>query len=216
VAGGEATGEVTVHLKGGFRYVGRLEVKGARVETLLAEAKSAARVRGALRAKATVEGTGGLASMKGRGEGTITHCRLEDNRTMALLADLLKLPELANPDFEECRAEFAQAGRRLSTPALSLKRADLRLTGRGALDLQDSGLDYDMRLALAPEVFAKVTRPELRPSFELEGDGYAAIDFRLYGTTLEPKTDLLARVGKAAAADALKTRLDRLFRKKGD
>jgi small nuclear ribonucleoprotein (snRNP)-like protein len=214
LAGGEATGDVTVRLKGGFRYVARLEARDAQVKTLLAEAKSTAGVEGALQAKATLEGSGGIASMKGRGEGTITHCRLEDNRTMALLAQLLKLPELADPDFEECRAEFVQAGRRLSTPVLSLKRADLHLTGRGTVDLRDSSLDYDMRLALAPKLFAKVTRPELRPAFEVRSDGRAAIDFRLYGTTLEPKTDLLARVGTAAAADALKNQLDRLFRKK--
>jgi hypothetical protein len=61
---------------------------------------------------------------------------------------------------------------------------------------------------------AKVTRPELRPAFRDGGDGFSTIDFRLYGTTLDPQTDLVARVGTAAAAAAVKGQLDRLFGKK--
>jgi hypothetical protein len=110
VAGGEATGEVTVRLKDGFRYVAGLEVRDAAVGTLLSEAKSKAAVSGSLRAKGTFEGRGGLATMKGRGEGTIEDCRVEDARVLALLAEVLRLPELASPEFEECRFEFVQAG----------------------------------------------------------------------------------------------------------
>ena len=42
----------------------------------------------------------------------------------------------------------------------------------------------------------------------------AQIDFRLYGTTLDPQTDLLSRIGKAAATEAAKDQLNRLFKKK--
>ena len=131
VAGGTATGDLTVHLKGGFRYVANLEVKGANVKTLLAEAKSAGGVSGTLAAKATFEGSGGLPTMKGRGQGTITDCRVEHGRTLALLAGILQVPELASPDFDECRAEFTQSGSRLSTPVLSLKGQAVQLTGSG-------------------------------------------------------------------------------------
>ncbi len=154
--------------------------------------------------------------MKGRGEGTIANCRVEDARTLALLADVLKVPELASPDFEECRFEFVQAGSRLSTPVVSLKGQALRLTGRGTVNLDTRALDYEMRLALAPKLMAKVTRPELRPAFRVEGDGFSTIDFRLYGTALAPQTDLLARVGKAAATEAVKGQLGRLFKKKSE
>jgi hypothetical protein len=214
VAGGEVTGDVTVHLRGGFRYVANLEVKGAEVKTLLSEAKSAGGLTGTLAAKARFEGKGGLPTLKGRGQGTVTDCRVERASTLALLAGILQVPELASPDFEECRAEFTQAGARLSTPVLSLKGDAVRLTGRGTVNLETDALDYQMTLALAPRLLAKVTRPELRPAFEPQGDGFSAIDFRLHGTTLEPRTDLLARVGKAAASEAAKDQINKLLKRK--
>jgi hypothetical protein len=214
VAGGEVAGDVTVHLRGGFRYVANLEVKGAQVKTLLSEAKSAGGLGGTLDAKASFEGRGGLPTLRGHGQGTVADCRVERARTLALLAGILQLPELASPDFEECRAEFTQAGARLSTPVLSLKGDAVRLTGRGTVNLDTHALDYQMTLALAPRLMAKVTRPELRPAFKPAGDGFSAIDFRLYGTTLEPRTDLLARVGRAAATEAAKDQVNRLLRQK--
>ena len=214
VAGGTATGDLTVHLKGGFRYVANLELRGANVRTLLAEAKSTGGLSGTLAAKGTFEGSGGLPTMKGRGLGTITDCRLEHGRTLALLAGLLQVPELASPDFDECRTEFTQSGYRLSTPVLSLKGPAVQLTGKGTVDLVTYGLDYEMSLALAPRLFAKVTRPELRPAFRPRDDGFFVIDFRLYGTTLDPQTDLVSRIGKAAATEAAKDQLNRLFKRK--
>jgi hypothetical protein len=214
VAGGRATGDVTVHLKGGLRYVANLEVKGAQVSTLLAEAKSAGGVSGTLAAKAVFEGSGGLPTMKGRGQGTVTGCRVEHARTLAVLAEILKVPELASPDFDECRVEFTQSGSRLSTPVLLLKGPALQLSGRGTVNLDTYGLDYQMSLALAPKLLAKVTRPELRPAFKERSDGFSAMDFRLYGTTTQPQTDLLSRIGQAAATEAVRGQLNRLFQKK--
>jgi AsmA-like protein len=213
VAGGSATGDVTVHTKGGFRYTAHLDVKDVKVETLLAEAKSAGGVTGTLAAKATFDGSGGLVTMKGHGQGTVTGCQVRNARTLALLASVLQVPELANPDFDECRAEFTQSGYRVATPVVALSGKAVQLRGAGTVDLRDYGLDYQMNLALSPHLFAKMTRPELRPAFQQRADGFSTIDFRLYGTTLAPQTDLLARVAKGAATDALKKQLQRLFRK---
>ena len=214
VAGGEVAGDVTIQLERGLRYVANLEVEGADVKTLLAEARSAGGVAGQLAAKATFEGSGGLPTLKGRGQGTVGGCRVENARTLAVLAAVLQVPELASPDFEQCRFEFAQAGARLSTPVVTLKGDAVRLTGRGTVNLETSGLDYQMTLALAPKLFAKVTRPEVRPAFKPAADGFAAIDFRLYGTTLEPKTDLAWRLGRAAATEAAKSQINRLLKQK--
>jgi hypothetical protein len=213
VAGGEVTGDVTVHLQG-FRYVANLEVRGAEVKTLLSESKSAGGVTGTLAAKATFEGSGGLPTMKGRGQGTVAGCHVEHAKTLALLAEILQVPELANPDFQECRVEFTQAGSRLSTPVLSLKGDAVRLSGRGTVDLDTGRVDYQMTLGLAPKLLAKVTRPELRPAFKPGSDGFSAIEFRLFGTTLEPQTDLLSRIGKAAATEAAKGQINKLLKRK--
>jgi len=90
----------------------------------------------------------------------------------------------------------------------------VRLSGRGSVNLDTSGLDYEMTLGLAEKLFAKITRPELRAGFKQGEGGFASIDFRLYGTTLEPKTDLLARVGKAAATGAAKEQINKLLKQK--
>lgn len=213
VAGGTLTGGVLVVLEP-FHYTADLAVDGANVTTLLAEAKSAAAFSGNLSGKARFEGRGGLPTIRGTGSADVSSCRAEGSRVLALLAGVLQVPELANPDFEACHVEFQQTGSRFATPVVNLKGDALRLTGGGTLDLDSSGLDYRMTLALSPRLFAKITRPELRGAFETREAGFAAIDFRLYGTTLEPKTDLLSRLGKAAATEAAKQGVNRLFKRK--
>jgi uncharacterized protein involved in outer membrane biogenesis len=214
VAGGTVTGTVNVDLAGGMRFVADMALEGAKVKTLLAEAKSPAAVSGTLSGKARFEGKGGLATLRGKGSADIASCRAEQSRVLGLLASVLQVPELANPDFETCHVEFAQTGSRFATPVMRLTGEALRLDGSGTLDLNTSGLDYALTLALAPRLFAKITRPELRAGFRQREDGFAAIDFRLYGTTLEPKTDLLARVGSAAVQGAVKDQLNKLLKKK--
>ena len=90
----------------------------------------------------------------------------------------------------------------------------MQVTGEGNVHLASYALDYRMNLALAPQLFAKVTRPELRPAFRQRADGFSTIDFHLYGTTLAPQTDLLSRVAKGAATEAAKSQLNRLFKRK--
>jgi hypothetical protein len=214
LAGGTVTGDVEVDLKGGFRFKTDLVVKGARVKTLLEEAKSAAALSGTLSGKVHFEGRGGLATMRGQGSADVASCRAEGSRVLALVASVLQVPELASPDFEACRVEFTQAGSRFATPVVRMTGEALRLAGKGTIDLDTSALDYEMTLALAPRLFAKVTRPELRAGFETQPDGFSTIPFRLYGTTLEPKTDLVARIGKAAAAGVAKDQLNKLLKKK--
>ena len=212
--GGEVQGETTVRFKSGFRYAARLEVKNAEVKRLLEEAHSAALVAGRLEAQAHFEGTGGLATLRGAGKGRITDCRVEHNRSLALVSALLGVPELASPDLDECRAEFTQAGARVTTPVLVLKGKALELTGHGSVNVETSVLDYDLTLALAPALFAKVTRPELRAAFHTRADGFSAIDFRVTGTTLEPKTDIVGRLGRSAAESTVKSMLGRFFGRK--
>ncbi len=212
--GGDVRADTTVRFQNGFRYSADVTLSGASVKTLLEEARSPASVTGVLGAQARFEGTGGMATLRGQGQGRIADCKVAHNRTLALLATVLAVPELANPDFDECRAEFTLAGPRLTTPVLVLKGKALELTGHGSLDMLTSGLDYDLTLALSPALFAKLTRPELRSAFRQRADGFAAIEFRVFGTTLEPKTDLVSRLGHSAAEGALKGMLGRLFTKK--
>ena len=215
VAGGSLSGDLNVDLKGGLRYTTALTLKGASVKKLLQEAKSKALLSGTLSAKARFEGSGGLPTMRGEGSADVASCRSENSRVLALLAGVLQVPELARPDFETCRVEFKQTGSRFATPVVKLTGDAVRLSGSGTLNLETSALDYDMSLALSPKLFAKVTRPELRGAFEAQSDGFSAVAFHLSGTTLEPKTDLVSRLGKAAATSVAKDQLGKLFKRKG-
>ena len=214
VAGGSISGDLNVDLKG-FRYTTQMTLKGASVKTLLEEARTTPFVTGTLSAAARFDGSGGLPTMRGEGSADISSCRAQNSKVLGLLASVLQVPELANPDFETCHVEFKQAGNRFATPVVKLTGDAVRLSGQGTVNLDSRALDYDMNLALSPKLFARITRPELRGAFQPQADGFQGIAFKLSGTTLEPKTDLMSRVGKAAVTSAAKSAIGRLFKKKG-
>jgi uncharacterized protein involved in outer membrane biogenesis len=203
VGGGTATGDLTVHLQGGFGYETSLKLDGVSVRTLLEEAKSPPTVSGTLAARTRFAGTAGLPTLKGQGEGEVTDCKVEDAKVLLLLSRVLKAPELANPDFDECRVEFSLDGYRLRTPVLSLKGKALQLTGKGGMNLETSALDYDMTLALATTLLEKIQVKELRDAFKQREDGFSTVDFKVYGTSQNPQTDLAKNIGKAAATEAV-------------
>ncbi len=213
VAGGKATGDMTTHLQDGFRYEGKLELSGVSVETLLQEARSPLRVDGTLQGALSFEGTGPMSTLKARGHADVVDCRIKDSNMLALLSSVLKVPELASPEFEECRVEYSLAHNVLSTPVLSLKGQAMQVAGKGRLNLIHSTLDYDLKLALTEALLNKITVPQLRGAFEPRGDGFSEIAFRAYGTTDAPETDLLSRVGRAAAEDVVKEQANKLLKK---
>jgi hypothetical protein len=122
---------------------------------------------------------------------------------MTLLSTVLLVPELAHPDFEDCRATFTLGEGRLVTSSLSLKGPSLRLTGRGVTSLRSLAIDYDMTLALSEALARRIPAQELRAAFKDRGDGFVAVDFKVTGTTSAPRSDLAMRLGKAAAESGL-------------
>jgi hypothetical protein len=213
VAGGSASGNVTVHLKDGFRFESTLNVDGVDVQTMLREAQAPPRVGGTLRGESSFQGTGPLATMTGRGFGQVANCRIEDSKVLALLSRALNVPELASPDFEECRVDFTLARSILSTPTLSLKGKALQLTGGGQVNLVQSTIDYNLKLALADTLLAKIPVKELRAAFKPRGDGLSEVAFRAYGPMDAPETDLMSRIGRAAATEAAKDQANRILKK---
>ncbi len=203
LAGGTANGDFMVDLEK-FRYTTRLEVKGAKVATLISEAKAAGGVEGTLSASASFEGTGGMETIKGKGRADITDCRVSNVKVLLMLSALLRVPELADPELEECRIEFQMNGYRVSTPVLNLKGPAIRLTGKGTTNMQTSSLAYDLNLALANSLLDKIPAREMRAAFVDRGDGFGAVDFKVFGTTTNPQNDLASRIGKAAAGEAVK------------
>jgi len=184
------------------------------VKTLLEEAKSPGAVSGTLQAETKFSGTGPLPTMTADGNGEVVDCRVEDSRVLGLLSKALQVPELANPEFEQCRVEFTLAKSILKTPMVSLKGAAIQMTGSGNVNLVSSKIDYDMNLALATTLLEKIPVKEIRAAFEEREDGFSTIDFKVFGTTAEPESDLLSRVTRAAATSAVKGQVNKLFKKK--
>jgi len=57
----------------------------------------------------------------------------------------------------------------------------------------------------------RIPARELRAAFRDRGDGFGVLDFKVTGTTAAPRTDLTARLGKAAAGEAAESGLRKLF-----
>ncbi len=213
LAGGDVTGDVKVDLAG-FRFTAHLDVADVAVEKMLEESGSTAAVAGRLAAKASFEGAGGLPTITGGGNAEVADCRVKNAKALALLSAVLKVPELANPDFDQCLVEFRLANSRLHTPRMNLLGKQVQLTGKGVVNLEASTLNYDMTLALGRPLLNKITARELRGAFRDRGDGFSTVDFRIYGSTLAPQTNLAASMGRAAVTDAARRGLNRLFGRK--
>ncbi len=209
LAGGEISGDATVRWQKGFRFRTQVALKGAQLRTLLEEAHAVQRMSGTVTADATVEGTGGIETLEGKGQVKVEDCAVTQAPLMTLLATVLRVPELARPDLDECRATFTLGAGRLVNPSLSLKGRSLQLTGRGATSLRSLAIDYDMALALDQGLARRIPAQELRDAFRDRGDGFVTIDFKVTGTTSAPKSDLAMRVGRAAAESGLKKLLRR-------
>jgi hypothetical protein len=141
----------------------------------------------------------------------VDDCRATRVPLLAVVATLLRVPELAHPELDECRATFTLGGGRFVTPSVSLKGPSVQLTGRGATSLTTFAMDYDMTLALGEALSRRIPVAEVRDAFRDRGDGFVTIDFKVTGTTAAPRTDLPLRLGMGAAESGLKKLLRRKF-----
>jgi len=211
LAGGTVGGDVDVRLQKGFRFVAKLGVKGAELRTLLQEAKATQGMSGTLEGDAVVLGSGGVSTLEGKGEVQVKDCRVTQAPVMTLVSTVLRIPELAHPDFEECRGTFTLGDGRLVNPSLRFKGPTVQLTGHGVTSLRTLAIDYDLTLALSQALARRIPAEELRAAFHDRGDGFVTIDFKVTGTTSAPQSDLALRVGRAAAESGLKKLLRRRF-----
>jgi uncharacterized protein involved in outer membrane biogenesis len=211
VADGALSGEARVRFAAGLHFVADLKLRQAQLGKLLEEAKAAQSASGRLSAEATVEGNASVTSLKGHGKLQVDDCRVSRAPLLSVLATLLRVPELEHPEFRECRAEFTLGNGRATVPVLSLKGSSIQLAGHGVTRLDSMAVDYDLTLALGRTLLDRIPVRELRAAFTDRGDGFATVAFKVTGTAAAPRTDLAARVGKAAAAEAAGSALERLL-----
>jgi len=211
VADGRLAGSLALRLGGGFQYGADVQVDGARVETLLKEAKAAPSLAGSLKATAHFDGTAGLPTLSGKGNASVGDCRAGSLPLLKLLSSVLQVPELADPRFDQCLLEFSLARSRLETAVLSMKGPSVDLGGHGSVMLETGALDHAMTLALRQALVDKISAREVRAAFTPRGDGFAKVDFKVSGTLASPKVDLLSRIGEKALTEAAKGKLKKLI-----
>ena len=210
LAGGDVRGTMTMRLTDA-RVAADLQLSRVETKLLAQQAGTRTGILGRLEAKARVEGSGGVETLKGKGDAAIHDCRVDQSKLFALLATALRLPELLNPNFSECRVEFSLGGGRVTTPVVRMTGSAVQLSGQGVLTLRSSALDYDMSLALASAVLDRLPAKELRAAFKDRGDGFGTLEFRVTGTTANPQTDLPMRLAKAAAGEAAKNKVKKIL-----
>lgn len=214
LAEGRVAGKIRLDLQPDLLWSMDLKVDDASVGTLLKEAGFAPSTSGSLAVVATLLGTGGAATARGKGKAEVGKCKVSGHPVLTALSGVLQLPELKEPRFDECRMEFEVGGGVVRTTVLSLKGPTLELTGKGTYGLATSALDYDMTLGLSKELLSKVPGNTTRAAFKKREDGFGTLDFGVAGTAAAPKVDLLSRFGASVATEAAKEGLRKLFDKK--
>jgi hypothetical protein len=127
------------------------------------------------------------------------------------------VPELESPDLDECRDGVHPDRERLvRTPVLRLSGKAMRLTGGGRRsNLETYGLDY--RMSLAPRAEAARQGDAARAALGVPRTVATASPRSSSASTarpLAPQTDLLSRLGRAAAGEAAKGQVERLLGRK--
>jgi hypothetical protein len=212
LGGGNLRGDVTVRPTAGFRYAASIQVKDADVQTLLREARvKRALGSGRLQLRASIEGAGGLARLTGQGRAEILDGELADVPLLRTVQLLLQLPFLRSLKLDEFWVDFSLAQGILTTPALRLASRDLRITGKGAVALEAATLDHELTLALPKATVDRAPR-EVRRAFTDQPDGWATLDFRVWGPYDAPRTDLSDRLLRGVAEGVLRKGLKQLFR----
>ncbi|MCX7885642.1 MAG: AsmA family protein [Verrucomicrobiae bacterium] len=211
LAGGAIGGEITLRLSGGFQYGVNVKLKDADMAKLLQEARAKPTFSGKLQAESVLTGTGGLPTINGSGRLEIHDGMLAGVPVLETLAALLRINELRNLRFTECRMEFSMADNKMPTPVIRLVSPQVQITGKGVVSLADYSLNHDVTLAVAPDLLAKVPG-EIRGIFQKQPDGFLAISFKVTGPYDAPKNDIAETLLKGAAQNLLQKGLQKLFR----
>lgn len=234
VGGGDFTGKVLLRIGDPFRYETDFQITNADLTQLFQEtavrtlenvstpsvtgpvkfgatdfgevlekASSYIQFGGKLQLSAALAGGSGLESMVGTGRAEVVEGTLSRLPLQELIATVLMVPELSEIKFQECRLEFSVSNNVLQTPVIHMNAPGMEVTGKGSMTMTDFALNHDFTLALSTNLLARVPA-ELRSTFADRGDGFVAIDFRVWGPYSKPKTDLTKRVVKGAAKEFLK------------
>lgn len=208
LADGALKGKATVGLTGPTRYAVSLELSDARAESLLARL-GGRRLSGRLQAQASF--TSAAEGVTGQGHAEIRDGQLHDFPVLAAVASALDLPLLRDQRFQEGAIDFVLAGDVLRTPLVRFVAGDVKILGKGEVQLATGELAHELTL-LVPEGTVRRAPQEMRTAFTDRGNGLMGVDFRVWGPYRSPRTDLQDRVLRGFAESLLKKGLKQFLR----
>jgi uncharacterized protein involved in outer membrane biogenesis len=208
LADGVLKGKATVGLTGATRYAVSLELSDARAESLLASL-GGRKLSGRLQAQATF--TGAADGTTGQGHAEIRDGQLYDLPVLGAVATALDLPLLRDQRFQEGAIDFVLAGNVLRTPVVRFIAGDVRILGRGEVQLATGELAHELTL-LVPQAIVRRAPREMRNAFTDRGNGVMGVDFRVWGPYRAPRTDLQDRVLRGFTESLLKKGLKQFLR----
>jgi len=127
------------------------------------------------------------------------------------VAAALDLPHLRDLRFQEGAIDFTLAGDVLRTPVVRFISGDVRILGKGEVQLRTGELAHQFTL-LVPQAAVRRAPKEMRTAFTDRGDGLAGVDFRVWGPYRSPRTDLQDRVLRGFAESILRKGLKQFLR----
>jgi uncharacterized protein involved in outer membrane biogenesis len=208
LADGTLGGRVTARLATPARYAVDLDLRDARAEALLA-AIGGLSLSGRLQARASITGT--AEGPVGQGHAEIRDGQLLDFPVLGAVAAALELPLLRDLRFEQGAIEFALAGDVLRTAAVRFVARDVKILGKGEIQLRSGTLAHELTLLVPPAAVRRAPR-EMRIAFTERPGGLMGVDFRVWGPYHSPRTDLQDRVLRGFAESLLRKGLRQLFR----
>lgn len=208
LADGTLGGQATVRLTGPMRYTISVDLRNARMESLLATLGGRS-LSGRLEAQASLTGT--AEGTTGQGHAEIRDGRLHDFPVLGAVAAALDLPLLRDLRFQEGTIDFVLAGDVLRTPLVRFVSGDVRILGKGEILLRTGELAHEFTLLVPPAAVRRAPR-EMRAAFTERADGLAGVDFRVWGPYRSPRTDLQDRVLRGFAESLLRKGLRQFLR----
>jgi hypothetical protein len=164
---------------------------------------------GRLQAQASF--TGAAAGVAGQGHAEIRDGQFHDLPVLGAVAAALDLPLLRDLRFQEGAIDFVLAGDVLRTPVVRFIAGDVKILGRGEVQLRAGTLAHELTLLVPPAVLRRAPR-EMRTAFTERPDGLMGVDFRVWGPYRSPRTDLQDRVLRGFAESLLRKGLRQLLR----
>lgn len=142
--GGRLTGEGRVAFGGGLDYATDIKALGIQLEQFAKQNGVGGKLEGRASAQIYLAGRGaGVDELTGRADIDVPNGKLYD---LPLALELLKAVTLRAPDgiaFDEAHAQLKIEGRRLKVDRLDLLGSAVSMGGRGALNLDGTGVDLD-------------------------------------------------------------------------